>query len=76
MLRDPVLGRTLTVEKENSASTVVWNPWVDKSRAMPDFGDEEWPQMICIETANVGEDAVRLGAGESHHLKARIRIDG
>ncbi len=74
VLRDPVLGRTITVEKENSAATVVWNPWVDKSRAMPDFGDEEWPQMICIETANVGEDAVRLGAGESHHLRARIRI--
>jgi len=76
VLRDPVLGRTITVEKENSATTVVWNPWVDKARAMPDFGYEEWPQMICIETANVGEDAVRLGAGESHHLRARIGIAG
>jgi glucose-6-phosphate 1-epimerase len=74
VLRDPVLGRTITVEKENSATTVVWNPWVDKSRAMPDFGDDEWPGMICIETANVGDDAVRLGAGESHHLRARIRV--
>jgi len=74
VLRDPVLGRTITVEKENSSTTVVWNPWIDKARAMPDFGDEEWPGMICIETANVGEDAVRLGAGETHHLRARIRV--
>ena len=74
VLRDPALGRTITVEKENSATTVVWNPWIDKSRAMPDFGDEEWPGMICIETANVGESAVSLEASGAHRLRARIHV--
>jgi len=74
IVRDPVLERTLTVEKENSATTVVWNPWIDKARAMPDFGDEEWPSMICIETANVGDGAVRLDAGQTHHLRAHLKI--
>lgn len=74
VLRDPVLERSIIVEKEGSNSTVVWNPWIDKSRAMADFGDEEWPRMICIETANVGDGAVRLAAGESHRMRAHLRV--
>jgi glucose-6-phosphate 1-epimerase len=71
-IQDPVLGRTIAVEKENSGSTVVWNPWIAKARAMADFGDEEWPGMVCIETANVGAGAIRLEPGQSHRLRTRI----
>ena len=71
-LTDPALGRTLRVEKENSANTVVWNPWVGKAAAMADFGDDEWPQMVCIEAANAFDDAVTLQPGESHRLTQRI----
>ncbi len=71
-LTDPVLGRTLRVEKENSANTVVWNPWVSKAAAIADFGDDEWPQMVCIEAANAFDDAVTLRPGESHCLTQRI----
>jgi glucose-6-phosphate 1-epimerase len=73
-IHDPVLGRTITVEKENSTSTVVWNPWIAKARAMPDFGDEEWPGMVCIETANVGAGAIRLDPGQSHRMRARVKV--
>ncbi|MDB6032015.1 MAG: Aldose 1-epimerase [Verrucomicrobiales bacterium] len=38
---DSSLARTILVEKKGSASTVVWNPWIDKAKAMPDFGDDE-----------------------------------
>jgi D-hexose-6-phosphate mutarotase len=74
VVRDPVMGRTLTIEKEGSGTTVVWNPWIAKAKAMPDFGDDEWPQMICVETANVGDGAVRLDAGRSHRMKVQIRV--
>jgi glucose-6-phosphate 1-epimerase len=73
-IQDPVLERTLIVEKENSSSTVIWNPWINKARAMSDFGDEEWPGMICVETANVGEGAIRLEAGQTHRMRAQLRI--
>jgi glucose-6-phosphate 1-epimerase len=73
-IQDPVLERTLIVEKENSSSTVIWNPWINKARAMSDFGDEEWPGMICVETANVGEGAIRLEAGLTHRMRAQLRI--
>lgn len=71
-LTDPGMQRIITVEKENSNSTIVWNPWIDKAAAMPDFGDNEWPSMVCIETANVSDDAIELQPGETHEMTARI----
>lgn len=74
VLDDPVLGRKLVITKHGSANTVVWNPWVDKSAAMPDFGDDEWIGMICIEAANALGDAITLRPGETHTLKQRITL--
>lgn len=74
VLHDPGLKRDIVVEKSGSATTVVWNPWVAKAKAMADFGDDEWPGMACIETANAGENAVTLAAGATHSMTARIRL--
>ena len=52
------------------ATTVVWNPWIAKAKAMPDFGDDEWTGMVCVETANAGDDAVTLAPGASHAMTA------
>ena len=38
---------------------------------MPDFGDDEWPNMVCVEAANVLHHTVDLGAGNAHHVDAR-----
>jgi glucose-6-phosphate 1-epimerase len=73
-LQDPGLRRRIQVSKENSLSTVVWNPWVEKAKAMSDFGDEEWKQMVCVETANVGQFAATLAPGSKHVLKAAIQV--
>lgn len=71
VVRDPVLERTITVEKENSDTTVVWNPWIAKAKAMADFGDDEWPSMACVETANVGDAAI---AAPSHRMTVRLEV--
>ena len=75
-LSDPAIGRRVRVSKTGSRSTVVWNPWVAKSRAMPDFGDDEWPGMICIETANAAGNHVTLPGHASHTLTATITVTG
>ena len=67
-------ARTMVVATTNSQNTIVWNPWVAKAAAMSDFGDEEWPTMVCVETANVADDAVVLAPGESHAVHARIGV--
>ncbi len=69
-IHDAKLGRKIRVDKTNSASTVVWNPWATKARAMSDFGDEEYKQMVCVEAGNVGQNQITLVPGKSSSLKA------
>lgn len=73
-LVDPALGRSLRITKEGSASTVVWNPWIDRAHALVDFGDDEWRSMLCIETACIGEDAVALAPGEAHTIGMTVCV--
>ncbi len=72
---DPGIRRRLQVEKQGSATTVVWNPWIKKAAALPDFGDDEWPQMLCIETTNAAENAIVLSAGSTHEMRAVISVE-
>jgi len=73
-LDDPVMHRATRVMKENSRTTVVWNPWIQKAQALSDLGDDEWTQMICIESSNVSGFAVDLAPGQQHTMKARVRV--
>ena len=50
---DPALGRALLIEKAGFADAVAWNPWIDKARALPDLGDDEYLEMLCVEPANI-----------------------
>jgi D-hexose-6-phosphate mutarotase len=71
-IRDEKLCRVIHVEKAGSASTVVWNPWIDKSRAMADFGDEEYHGMVCVESGNVGKNKLTITAGQSASMKVKL----
>jgi glucose-6-phosphate 1-epimerase len=75
-LEDLTLRRRIYIAKENSLTTVVWNPWVEGARALPDLGDDEWTQMFCVEASNVLDYAVDLGAGKKHRMAATIRVAG
>jgi len=44
--------------------TVVWNPWSAKASAMPDFPDDGWHGMVCIEAAVPYDAAVVVAPGE------------
>lgn len=68
-IHDASLRRVIRVEKTGSCSTVVWNPWIAKSKAMPDFGDDEYQRMICVESGNVASDRVTLKPGGTARLK-------
>lgn len=71
-IHDPVLRRIIHVRKSGSKSSVVWNPWIAKSQRMPDFGNDEYLQMVCVESGNVKENAVTLKPGETSTLKVEI----
>jgi glucose-6-phosphate 1-epimerase len=74
VIDDPGLERRIAVSKSGSESTIVWNPWIDKARAMTDFGDSDWQRMVCVETGNVGAAAVRLEPGEIRQMSATIDV--
>jgi len=69
---DPRLGRKIVVEKQESASTVVRNPWIAKARQMPDFGDEEYERMVCVESGNVASNSISLPPGGSSTLTVKL----
>ena len=61
--------RRIRVEKSGSASTVVWNPWITKAQQMSDFGNEEYRQVLCVESGNVAKNKLTLAPGKSSVLK-------
>ncbi|MFW5825469.1 MAG: D-hexose-6-phosphate mutarotase [Marinobacter sp.] len=51
-----------------SGSTVVWNPGPEKARRLSDFPDHAWTGMLCVETANAGDDYRELPPGQRHSM--------
>jgi glucose-6-phosphate 1-epimerase len=70
-VNDP-LRRQIIVGKENSKTTVVWNPWADLTSKLIDMEPDGWQNMVCIETANALDNAITLAPGESHTMSAHI----
>lgn len=71
---DAAMGRRIHIAKSGSNSTVVWNPWTAKAARMVDYDDNEWPGMLCVETANAHEDAVTMPPGTKHAMTAEISV--
>lgn len=43
-----------------SISTVIWNPWSDQAREIGDLGDDEYPNMLCVEAGHVSTPVILL----------------
>jgi D-hexose-6-phosphate mutarotase len=71
-IHDSKLRRRIRIEKSGSASTVIWNPWSAKAQQMPDFGNDEYKQMVCVESGNVAKNKVTLLPGRTSVLKVAI----
>jgi len=75
VIYDAGFARKIHIAKMGSRSTVVWNPWIEKSKTFKDFSPDEYVDMLCIETANADKNAVTVHAGRSHHLITRIHTE-
>jgi D-hexose-6-phosphate mutarotase len=67
-IRDKNLQRTIRVEKSNSNSTVVWNPWTTQ-KLPDDFDPAEHRHMVCVESGNVKQNKISLAPGQETSLK-------
>ena len=72
---DRARKRRLIVDKTHSSTSVVWNPWLEKAKRMSDFGDDEWPGMLCVEAANVSPHAIRLAPETRHGMTTIISAE-
>ncbi|XP_051151557.1 putative glucose-6-phosphate 1-epimerase [Andrographis paniculata] len=65
--------RTFLIKKEGLPDVVVWNPWDKKSKAIPDFGDNEYKQMLAVDAAVI-ENPVTLKPGEGWTGRVELAV--
>lgn len=72
IIRDNRWQREIIVDARGSRSAVVWNPWIDKAKRLSDFAHDAYKDMLCIETANVMGDVIKLAPGGKHAISVTI----
>lgn len=64
--------RNISLSSRGSNSSVVWNPWIEKSKSLSQSHDNDFETMLCIETANVLDDCIQLMPQQTHTLQLTI----
>ncbi len=72
VIRDPGFNRQITIAKENSATTVVWNPHEIADGEFADLDSTDPKHFVCVESCNARENAYTLKPNETHTLTAII----
>ncbi len=74
LLRDLDRVRAVFVDKVGSRSTVVWNPWIEKSKTLKDLPNNDYKEFVCIEACNAGRDRPTVRPNSSHTLETTIGL--
>ncbi len=69
LLRDLERGRSVFVDKAGSKSTVIWNPWKERSKELADLPDKGYREFVCVEVANAGKDQPTLRQNSTHTIE-------
>lgn len=73
-ISDSGTRRVLITGKENSATTVVWNPWQQGAIDLADLGEDQWQRMVCVEASNILAAGVNLEPGDEHTMRATLSV--
>ncbi len=71
---DPALNRKILICFQNSKTAVVWNPWDKIAASMADLNDDDYKQLLCVETANAADEVVEVAAGSENRLVAIYQV--
>lgn len=75
LIDDGASQRRVSIMSRGSRSAVVWNPWIDKTARLGDMGGPDaYRHMVCIETANAGDDVVKVDRGGQHVMAVEYRV--
>ncbi len=74
VIHDIPAQRQIIIRKQGSQSTVVWNPWQEKSAGMSDMKEDSYLSMLCVETANAADNTITIAPNGQHHLLVNYRL--
>ena len=74
-LLDAHIRRRIRLRKDNSRTTVVWNPWHEGAERLKDLGNGEWMRFLCVEASNILGAAVNLAPGKEHRMTAVLSVE-
>lgn len=74
-LIDPQMRRRIRLRKQNSLTTVVWNPWREGAAKLHDLGDGEWTHFLCVEASNIIGSTINLQPGQEHTMSATLTVE-
>jgi D-hexose-6-phosphate mutarotase len=63
---------SMVLNQSGSNSLVVWNPWIEKAKALIDMPDDGYRTMLCLETGNVSKDERIIKPEERHILSCEV----
>jgi glucose-6-phosphate 1-epimerase len=72
-LHDRGAGRTISITKEGMKDSVVWNPWIERGKAIADLGDLDYQSFVCVESGNVAVPLI-LAPGSSVAFSQEIEV--
>lgn len=72
---DPVFRRRLIVTKQNSSTTVLWNPAAALTAKLPDLAPDDWHRFVCVETANAADNAITLPPNQAHTMQMHLAVE-
>eukprot|EP00201_Polytomella_parva_P008129 CAMPEP_0175056632 /NCGR_PEP_ID=MMETSP0052_2-20121109/10788_1 /TAXON_ID=51329 ORGANISM="Polytomella parva, Strain SAG 63-3" /NCGR_SAMPLE_ID=MMETSP0052_2 /ASSEMBLY_ACC=CAM_ASM_000194 /LENGTH=292 /DNA_ID=CAMNT_0016321699 /DNA_START=84 /DNA_END=959 /DNA_ORIENTATION=- len=62
-IQDRGNNRVIKIQIQGFPDAVLWNPWIEKSKALADFEDLEYQNMVCLEPAVAGSGPFKLDPG-------------
>lgn len=67
--------RLIVIEKENSQSSIVWNPGPEIVKGFADINNDAWQEFACVESGNVWDEGVEIPPHKTHTLKVEYSIE-
>lgn len=69
-IEDRGFNRVILIDKNNSETTVVWNPAKD----LAEMSKGQYQKFVCVEASNVGDSFVSLKPKEKHCMSMKIQV--
>ena len=64
--------RKIIISKENSNSTLVWNPGAERCSQIADLKNDEFHDFLCVECNRAGEDTMLLQPEREYRISQTI----